>query len=60
MRLNLARKALTDGRDKGCRSDSVSAIVRGNGREGGAGCITSTLYPVELRLIENIYINERF
>lgn len=47
-RLQLARRALRDGREHGCAGSSISAVVNGHGRDGGAGAVTSTLLPLTM------------
>ena len=45
-RFVLARKALPDGRDHGCAARTVSAVLRGHGRENHAGAATAVLTPI--------------
>ncbi len=42
----LARQTLPDGRHHGCAARTVSAVLRGHGRENGAGASTAVLAPV--------------
>ena len=44
-RLSLARRCLGDGREHGCGGRSVSAVVRGHGRDSGAGEVTTLSIP---------------
>ena len=51
-RLSLARRHLGDGREHGCGGRTISAVVRGHGRDSGAGEVTTTLYPAALGAIK--------
>ncbi len=42
----LAQQTLPDGRDHGCAARTVSAVVRGHGRENHAGMTTAVLGPL--------------
>ncbi len=44
--LRLAREAFPHGREHGCSARSVSAVVRGHGRNNGAGVATGVLEPL--------------
>jgi len=48
VRLQIAMEIFKDGRHHACGAQSISAVVRGHGRENNYGNVTATLYPAAL------------